>query len=339
MRRQDTIRRRSLHGFTLVELLVVIAIIGILIALLLPAVQAARESARRAQCSNNLKQIGLGMHGHADSRQAFPPVCTLPISTGDQTEQQAINGYLTPLKYAPHIGLLGTAPQTKHSVFAFILPWLEQKNAYDAYQFKYEWDDVRNRLAVRNHIPILICPTAPSAPDRKIFDGNPDDHYTTDYAVMAFITEDFRLGMVPKHVAERGRGRWGAMLRPNEDMPLTQVVDGLSNTVLVSEDGGRPEEYDVSGKNGDTYASGGCWANWDNFLYQHHRCTGNRLGMGQQVFNCTNNNEIYSFHTGGCNFLFCDGSIHFVPSNASPEVFVSLLTCNGGDIADGNAFK
>ena len=325
-------------AFTLVELLVVIAIIGILIALLLPAVQAARESARRAQCTNNLKQVGLGMHGHADARQAFPPVCTIPISPADQTGQLSINGYLTPLRYAPHIGLLGSAAQTKHSVFAFILPWLEQKNAYDAYQFKYEWDDVRNRLAVRNHIPILICPTAPSAPDRQIFDGNPDDHYTTDYAVLAFISEDFRATMVPKIVKNRGVGRWGAMLRPNEDMPLSQVVDGLSNTILVSEDGGRPEEYNVTGKSGESYVSGGCWANWDNYLWQHYRCEGRRLNVGKQVFNCSNNNEIYSFHTNGSNFCFADGSVHFVPQTIDPDAFVSLLTCNGGDMAAVDTF-
>jgi len=324
----------------LVELLVVIAIIGILIALLLPAVQAARESARRSQCSNNLKQIGLGMHGHADSRQAFPPVCTLPISGADRSVNLDINGYMIPLKYAGHATLLpGNALQTYHSTFSFILPWLEQRNVYDTYQFKYNWDDVRNRPAVRNHLPILICPSAPAAEDRRIFASAPDDHYTTDYAVATYFTTEFLANFLPSVIKERGKGRWGAMLRENEDMPLTQVLDGLSNTVLVSEDGGRPEVYDVTGAIGtgssdDDYAPGGAWANWDNFLWQHYRCDGRKLGVGRQVFNCTNRAEIYSFHTSGCNFLFADGSVHFVAANTDPDVFVSLLTCNGGDVAN-----
>jgi prepilin-type N-terminal cleavage/methylation domain-containing protein/prepilin-type processing-associated H-X9-DG protein len=324
-------------AFTLVELLVVIAIIGILIALLLPAVQAARESARRTQCANNLKQIGLAMHGHADARHGFPPACTLPVTPAEQGANLSTNGYLVPLKYAPHVNLLGSAPQTKHGTFVFILPWLEQKNIYDLYQFQYDWNDARNRRAVQNYLPVLSCASAPAAEDRTIFPDDPDDHYTTDYGVLSIIAPSFQAAMVPTVIKQRGPGRWGAMLRQNEDMPLVQVVDGLSNTVLVTEDAGRPEEYDVNGRNGGSYAQGGAWAHWENYFYQHMWCDGQKLYQGRQVFNCSNNNEVYSFHTGGGNFLFCDGSVRFLQATIDADTYVSLLTSNGGDAVGGEA--
>ncbi len=313
------------------------AIIGILIALLLPAVQAAREAGRRTQCLNNMKQIGVAMHGHADARQGFPPVCTEPMSTTTQGMQLNVNGYLIPLKYPPHVILLGTSDQTRHGTFVFILPWLEQKNLYDIYKFQYHWNDARNRPAVRNHLPVLICPSAPSAEDRTIFSDDPDDHYTTDYGVLSIIAHEFRAALVPSVIKERGLAHWGAMLRQNEDMPLVQIVDGLSNTILVTEDGGRPQEYDVTGKNGTTYVSGGAWAHWENYFHQHYWCDGRKLGAGRQMFNCTNNNEVYSFHTGGCNFLFCDGSVRFMPATMDAEVYISLLTCNGNDVINAES--
>ena len=184
----------------------------------------------------------------------------------------------------------------------------------------------------------MICPSAPPVGSRTFFSNHPADRSISDYAVTAFITTGFRSAFLPTIVKERGRGRWGAMLRPNEDMPLVQVLDGLSNTIMVSEDGGRPDLYDITGKQGGTFVTGAAWANWQNFLYQQYRCDGVKMNTGRQVFNCTNNNETYSFHTGGSNFLFGDGSVHFVPTSTEPDVFVTLLTCNGGDVAPGEIF-
>src|SRR5262245_38629955 len=117
-------------GFTLVELLVVIAIIAILIGLLVPAVQKVRQSAARMQCSNNMKQLCFALHGYYDKRKAFPPSRT---------------------KDTPPL----------HSWSAFILPHIEQKNAYERYDFKKNWDDPANFAAVKTPIQIFICPSAP----------------------------------------------------------------------------------------------------------------------------------------------------------------------------------
>src|SRR4029078_10604342 len=121
--------RSRKRGFTLVELLVVIAIIGILVALLLPAIQAAREAARRSQCVNKVKQLGLAVLNYQSARKLLPytstPNLTLAVKTG------ACNG------------AAGTAVSTNglkhHSVFSFILPYMEQQAVYDQIDFKYDW--------------------------------------------------------------------------------------------------------------------------------------------------------------------------------------------------------
>ena len=141
MCRHNRSGRRS-PGFTLVELLVVIAIIGILIALLLPAVQAAREAARRAQCSNNMKQIGLAFHNYHDTYRTFPlPTNVSLLSTGG----------------------LGTS----HSWSLSILPFIEQTSIYDTYNLNLScWDPV-NEAAVDTAIPGYVCPSTPNG-DRTI---------------------------------------------------------------------------------------------------------------------------------------------------------------------------
>src|SRR5829696_7474861 len=127
-------RMKRRRGFTLIELLVVIAIIGVLIALLLPAVQAAREAARRSQCANNLKQIGLAIHAYADSYNVFP--------AGRSSLAQAVVG------------------GENWSVHAFLLPWLEQAQTFDALNFHLRPDQsVENDTAQRLWINAYLCPS------------------------------------------------------------------------------------------------------------------------------------------------------------------------------------
>ena len=126
------------RGFTLVELLVVITIIGILIALLLPAVQAAREAARRAQCQNNLKQIGLGLHGFHESRGKFPYATYWPTAWTPE-----------------EIKLLGYGWAT------FVLEYMESGNAYDQINFDYGSNVNENAIAMKQFFPFYQCPSAP----------------------------------------------------------------------------------------------------------------------------------------------------------------------------------
>ena len=123
-------RRSASRGFTLVELLVVIAIIGILVALLLPAVQAAREAARRMSCSNNMKQVALACHNYMDTHKEFPP----PYDRSPET-----------------------------NIIANILPYMEQQQIADIYDYDLDWDHANNRQAVETEIAMVRCPTAPIA--------------------------------------------------------------------------------------------------------------------------------------------------------------------------------
>src|SRR4051812_1131747 len=146
------------RGFTLVELLVVIAIIGVLVALLLPAVQAAREAARRMKCQNNLKQIGLAVHNFENSFQTLPPGVINVASAGPFPD---LVNYLK-------VGASGTsaADYAKHGFLSIMLPYLEQANvlvsAGGGYNFRLDWNDIANQPASALRIPAYECPSVPS---------------------------------------------------------------------------------------------------------------------------------------------------------------------------------
>jgi prepilin-type N-terminal cleavage/methylation domain-containing protein/prepilin-type processing-associated H-X9-DG protein len=299
-------------GFTLIELLVVIAIIGILIALLLPAIQAAREAARRSQCGNNLKQIGLASLGYEHSYKSFPkPYYRLPYA----------HGYL-----------------------GRIMPYMELTSIAKQYHMEVHWNNAKNTAAISTDVAEFVCPSAPAG-----------RHYITDYAPDAMIAGSYVKNVngaatgsasntlvTAKTITKRSD--WRGLLHEQLDakgnlapdprnttkaIPMAtrikEVVDGLSHTFLFTEDGGRPTYYSgkmiVSGTAGNPR-----WADPDNYYHTHNICKGSRMQ------NCNNNNEIYSFHPGGCNYLFGDGSVHYVHDDIDAESWVSLFTFAAHDV-------
>ena len=281
---------RRPSAFTLVELLVVIAIIGILIALLLPAVQAAREAARRIQCCNNLKQIGLAILTYENAHGYFPPAAS-EVSSGWSTH---------------------------HSLFAFILPQLEQEAIAKMYRFDLNWSSWSNKEATERDVAAFLCPSAPSGRE-----------WVTDYAPCGDIWEAGLIDaiLIPSGLVD-DREDWRGFLQA-EKTRITDITDGLSKTWMLFEDGGRPMGY-VMGHSDGTAVNGERWADPANVFGINDTCAGSRL------MNCNNKNEVYSFHPGGCNFLFGDGSVDFHADEMDPNVFCAFFTRNGGDIVDRN---
>jgi len=280
---------RPTHGFTLVELLVVIAIIGVLIALLLPAVQAAREAARRMRCTNNLKQIGLALHNYESCYGVFPPA------------------------YSRRPG---------HNMLTFLLSYLEQQPVYDRYRWDLPWDDAANDPATHVDLDVFLCPSADSG-----------RHYVADYATCEYIPNNQARRDLIASGALTARRRWDGLFEkgpPGDDYapanPISAIRDGLSNTFMLFEDAGRPIGYEDGNVTGTANVSGAEWASRHAEFWIHLLC-------GPRIINCSNNNEIYSFHPGGANFLYGDGSVHFQPETIDPETFVSLFTRAAQDVA------
>lgn len=280
------IRHSRDQGFTITELLVVMVVVGVLLALLLPAVQMTRESARRVHCVNNLRQIGLGILTYEEVHRIFPPA------------------YFR---------------QPRHNMLCFILPQLEQHQVQDRYHFDQDWYATANKAATETNIDLFVCPSAPGG--RK---------YITDYATCEDIWVRTKLrdsGRVPDRTNWENLFRSRLMpLFPNaRPCRIADVTDGLSNTFMLFEDGGRPQKW-VDGHRGDPTVtptepiSGARWADDEVEFWIQTVCGGLRM------INCTNANEIYSFHPGGCNFLYGDGHVRFHLQTIDPDTFVSLFT-------------
>ena len=313
-------RRFTRTGFTLVELLVVIAIIGILVALLLPAVQQARNAARRMQCFNNQKQLALGILNFESAQNALPPSY---VRRGTNDE---IYGYDSRFWTA----------NNGHGLWTLILPYMEEAALHDLIDFTYDWQE-RRRPSVQESnwtvgsvdLPVMICPLTPqrTAPGMG------------DYAVNGNVATGAAGQLVQRRLIQP-RSDWTAMLHPWRTQSgqrkyfkirIRHITDGMSKTIMISEDAGRPDSWRNGVKVGGD-VSGARWSNDDAEYWWHDVC-----GQGQGM-NCNNNNETYSFHQGGCVFSFGDGGVRFMVESVDPEVLVSAMTRQGADIVDNNQF-
>ncbi|HEY7154592.1 MAG TPA: DUF1559 domain-containing protein [Gemmataceae bacterium] len=322
---------RSLHaktqrGFTLIELLVVIAILAVLIGLLLPAVQKVREAAARIQCANNLKNLGLALHNYHGDHGTFPPGAVGPV--GPPFPQ-----YLQ-LKH--------------HGLGTYLLPYLEQDALWRQYRWDVSWLDPPNQSAVNTQLKIWQCP---SAQVNRIQDGSlltvqppPADQFNGtaacgDYAGMSRVDAELaRRSLVdPSSGPLDLLGHYEGVFTINDTRRLTDILDGASQTIAMAECAGRPQLWQGRQPVSNIWLTGGPWAS-RNLLWTRGATPDGTAFYGSCAINCTNDREVYSFHTGGANVVFADGSVHFLHAGLTIRVFARLVTRAGGEVISGSEF-
>src|SRR5262249_9990232 len=283
-------------GLTLIELLVVIAIIAVLIGLLLPAVQKVREAANRMACANNLKNLGLALHNYHGDHGKFPPGAVGPYASVPQFAGRKDNG-------------LG----------AYLLPYLEQQALASRYRWDVSWSDPPNQTVVNTELKIWQCPSAQA---NRIMDGllptvapPPSVPFNGtaacgDYAGMSVVDSGLASGgLIDLPGGPRDeRGHYEGVFPINRTTRLTDILDGTSHTILMAECAGRPALWQGRKQVPNVWLTGGPWSS-RNLLTGRGATPGGTAFYGPCAVNCTNDREVYSFHPGGANVVFADGSV------------------------------
>jgi prepilin-type N-terminal cleavage/methylation domain-containing protein/prepilin-type processing-associated H-X9-DG protein len=313
------------RGFTLVELLVVIAIIAVLMGLLIPAVQKVREAANRIQCSNNLKNLGLALHNYHDVNRKFPP------------------GALGKRAGFPQFDGLPS-----HGLGTFLLPHLEQDSLFRQYRLDVSWFDPPNQPVVTKQLPVWQCPSAEAnriqdgslitvtPPVIELFNG-----YAAcgDYAGILGVHPELvaRGVIVPPEGPRDVAGYYSGVFEQNATRRFADILDGTSRTILMAECAGRPQLWQGRKKVPNVWLTGGPWAS-RSLLWGRGATQDGSAFYGKCAINCTNDREVYSFHPGGANAVFADGSVQFLTEGMSINVLAALITRAGGEVVSAGDF-
>ncbi len=340
---------RKMSGFSLVELLVVIAIIGILVALLLPAIQAAREAARRSQCENNMKQVGLAVLNYESTKK------------------------LLPSSKRP----LGVTTAPRIAGMTLLLPYFEESSKLSQFDLTLNWSNAANFKVVSTPIPAFLCPTSPADPKRLDADEQiaswtgcaADGLFPDDWSRVSFRPHNVfagagitgQLGLVDAETitvdTANGNTPNSGMLPKNADPTLKKVTDGLSHTIMYAESAGRPNLYRRGGVEigpdvQTTHVVGGGWA-WPASDFGLDGSTADGVSSpGPCPFNCTNGQQVttypdpyyvtegsgeaFSFHPGGAFFAYGDGSVHFLNDDINIREFAKLISKADGLVSQSS---
>jgi prepilin-type N-terminal cleavage/methylation domain-containing protein len=317
---------RHSRGFTLVELLVVIAIIGVLVALLLPAVQAAREAARRTSCANKIRQLAIAVHNFHDTMNHLPHGASAAVYPSPNPS-----------------GGTGTIRGTSWIVYT--LPFFEQNALYNQYRFDLPYDDPINSAVGAVVIPTLYCPSGPDPKRHKDPNAGVTTNVTTHYygvmgpagstnpstITIGGATYSYTVGNPGTN------GAWSAegMMSQYQDQPagsvstgrnirLADVVDGTSNTLMLAERArilppGQTNDYRswIRGQNGGSGATKNVM-NPINSTYYNGSSNFNDISFGSQ-------------HPGGCQFALGDASLKFLNESVDLNIYKASASMNGGE--------
>jgi prepilin-type N-terminal cleavage/methylation domain-containing protein/prepilin-type processing-associated H-X9-DG protein len=308
-------RRRA--GVTLIELLVVIGIIAIILGLLLPAIQMIRETAARAECAGNLRQLGIALHNFHDTYRTFPASGWTRAGPGN-----------------PAGKCVGWRPLT--------LPFIEQDGLKKLYNVNAHWWEDANLGAAAVAVNTFQCPSVPERRDVWSAVAHPPRPAMTFRYPLAPTDYEAIMGVQPDSINSHlpaplyNAGNRFAVMHRNSRTRLTDIADGTSATIMVVECAARPlvfrDRMPVSTLNND---QGIGWADSEGpFSLDGSSADGSAEGCGPAggctfAMNRRNDNEPYSFHAHGGNFLFADGHAMFVRQSVSLPVFAALCTRKG----------
>jgi prepilin-type N-terminal cleavage/methylation domain-containing protein/prepilin-type processing-associated H-X9-DG protein len=305
-------------AFTLVELLVVLAVVGILVGLLLPAVQGAREAQRRVQCQNNLRQIGLAIHNFESAHRVFPASGWTTKGPGNP--------------YGKFVGWRTT-----------ILPYLEQSNVRELYDISQNWWEGTNLAVGSVPIPVMVCPSTPQQPSvlsAIVKSPRPVLNFATPLARTDY---EAILGVQPASINPTlydADNRFSVMHR-NSTNRFADIHDGSQYTIMVLECAARPFVYRRgSPRKQFTNDQGIGWADSEGpFSLDGASADGNTEGCGPSngcsfAMNRRNDNEPYSFHRDGVMVLFADAHVTFQSASTPLSTFAALCTRAAADAID-----
>lgn len=293
------------RGFTLVELLVVIAIIGILIGMLLPAVQQVREAARRIQCANNVRQLGLAVMNYESAYMHFP------------------SGWATESEFQP-------SAEPGWGWSAALLPFVEGNNIYRQIDFKIAIDDHDHEEIIQIVVPVFLCPSDPAEElqdmdvhidehDHDDGDGHrvalhDDDH---DHEEGLWASRSNYSGMFGSGELEEYLGAGNGSFFANSKLPISRITDGTSNTIIIGE---RTNEHGP--------------ISWIGMVPELDAAAARIVGAADHPLSDDHGHleDFASNHPGGINVVLGDGSTHFLNRNVSFEVYQAMATRAGGEV-------
>jgi len=302
------------RGFTLIELLVVIAIIAILIALLLPAVQQAREAARRVQCQNNLHQLGLAMHNYHDAHLVFPPGAFWRFD-----------------------------PKTGHGFLVGLMPYFDLNNLFEQMNLNVSQIELPNRVLARRSIPIFLCPSDLPKPDPYPgpFPGDPSfvaQWPTSNYLGVMGSCQNGQF--VDLEDTDCGDYCTDGLFYPLSARRLRDVTDGSSNALAVGEHIYQKRSWfkgafyipNPTTKVCVTAAKNIVWGINSRPESIGYYTADPEAPAGATKDKVFNNLWFGSRHAGGSHFLMVDGSVHFLSENMNMQTYKDLATINGDEV-------